>query len=227
VTRTGTQGTPTDLWITCEVVRPTVSVLVTVLVRPRTTLATMAKSWDLRLAVDAVGSDSCRVRMRRLSPDGSHAHLVVGAGPVMVYVLDPKALTDLASAWAAAHVRGAHLLPIELPVARRARSTGAAYPLAQVVVEGRQHWNARPPQPGQAHLLVTAGWLNVRVHDRVALDTQVRAWAEASAFGAKLFGRNRTPSFDHLLEQAQIAAVKEAARRDDHRLDRRGVSRER
>lgn len=187
----------------------------------------MAKPWDLRFTVDTVGSDSCRVRPRRLTPDGSHAHLLVRAGPVTVFVLDPAALTDLASAWAAAHVRGAHLLPIQLPLrppATRARP-GAAYPLAEVVVEGRQRWNVRTPQPGQPHLLVTAGWLNVRVHDRVALDTQVRAWAEASAFGGRIFGRNRTPSFDHLLEQAQIAAVREAAARDDLRLDRHGVER--
>jgi hypothetical protein len=144
-----------------------------------------------------------------------------------VFVLDPAALTDLTSAWAAAQVRGAHQLPVELPVRPLRHGPGAAYPLAQVVVEGRQKWNVRPPQAGQPFLLVSAGWVNVRVHDRVALDTQVRAWAEASAFGGKNFGRNRTPSFDHLLEQAQIAAVREAAARDDDRLDRRGVPRER
>jgi hypothetical protein len=187
----------------------------------------MAKPWDLRMIVDAVGSDSCRVRPRRLTPDGSHAHLLVRAGPLEVFVLDPTALTGLASAWAAAHVRGAHQLPVELPVRPVRHGAGAAYPLAQVVVEGRQRWNVRPPQAGQPFLLVSAGWVNVRVHDRVALDTQVRAWAEASAFGGRIFGRNRTPSFDHLLEQAQITAVREAAARDDHRTDRRGISRER
>jgi hypothetical protein len=187
----------------------------------------MAKPWDLRMVVDAVGSDSCRVRPRRLTPDGSHAHLLVRGGPLVVFVLDPTALTDLASAWAAAHVRGAHQLPIELPVRPARHGAGAAYPLAQVVVEGRQRWNVRPPQAGQPFLLVSAGWVNVRVHDRVALDTQVRAWAEASAYGGRIFGRNRTPSFDHLLEQAQIAAVRDAAARDDHRLDRRGVPPER
>lgn len=187
----------------------------------------MARPWDLRLTVDTVGHDSCRVRPRRLTPDGSHAHLLVRAGPLTVFVLDPTALTDLASAWAAAQVRGAHLLPIQLPVPPIKQRPGAAYPLAEVVVEGRQRWNVRPPENGQPHLLVTAGWMNVRVHDRLALDTQVRAWAEASAFGGRIFGRNRTPSFDHLVEQAQIAAVREAAARDDHRVDRRGVPRER
>jgi hypothetical protein len=184
--------------------------------------AGVANPWDLRLTVDAVGADSCRARPRRLTPDGSHAHLLVRAGPVLVFVLDPAALTDLASAWAAAQVRGAHLLPIQLPTKAALRRSGAAYPLAEVVVEGRQRWNVRPPEPGQPHLLVTAGWLTVRVHDRVALDTQVRAWAEASAFGGALFGRKRTPPFDHLVEQAQIAAVRQAAARDDHRVDRRG-----
>lgn len=187
----------------------------------------MANPWDLRLIVDAVGYDHCRVRPRRLTPDGSHAHLLVRAGPLTVYALDPQALTDLASAWAAAQVRGAHLLPVQLPKPPVRHGRGAAYPLADVVVEGRQRWNVRVPEQGQPHLLVTAGWVNVRVHDRLALDTQVRAWAEASAFGGRIFGRNRTPSFDHLLEQAQIAAVKEAAARDDHRVDRRGVPRER
>jgi len=180
----------------------------------------MAKPWDLRVTVDTVGHDSCRVRLRRLTPDGSHAHLQVRAGPLTVYVLDPAALTDLASAWAAAQVRAAPLLPIQLPVAAIRHGPGAAYPIAEVVVEGRQRWNIRPPQNGQPHLLVTAGWMSVRVHDRVALDSQVRAWAEAAAFGGRVFGRRRTPSFDHLLEQAQIAAVREAAARDDRRADR-------
>jgi len=186
----------------------------------------MPKPWDLGLTVDTVGHDSCRVRPRRLTPDGSHAHLLVRAGPLTVYVLDPAALTDLASAWAAARVRAGHLLPIELPVPRQPDKPGAAYPLAEVVVEGRQWWNVRAPRRGQPHLLVTAGCMHVRVHDRVALDTQVRAWAEASAFGGRIFGRRRAPSFDHLLEQAQIAAVREAAARDDRQIDRGRRARE-
>src|SRR5437660_941849 len=97
----------------------------------------------------AAGHDSCRVRPRGLAPDGSHAHLLVRAGPMTVYVLDPLALTDMATTWAAAHVRGAHLLPVELPVPQPGHGQGAAYPLAQVVVEGRQWWNIRPPQGAQ------------------------------------------------------------------------------
>jgi hypothetical protein len=119
-------------------------------------------------------------------------------------------------------VRGAHLLPVELP--RREPSArpalGAAYPIAEVVVEGRQRWNVRPPDRGQQFLEVGVGWLTVRIHDRVALDTQVRAWAEASAFAIRIFGRNRVPSFDALLEQQQVRAVREAAARDDQRVER-------
>ena len=185
----------------------------------------MAKPWDLRLTVDAIGCDSYRVRPRRHAPEPNRAHLLVRAGPMSVYVLDPVALTDLASAWAAAQVRGGHLLPMQLSAPSTRPGHGAAYPVADVVVEGHQRWNVRPPQPGQAHLLVTAGWVNVRVHDRVALDTQVRAWAEASAVGGQLFGRKRAPSFDQLLEDAQITATREAAAKSDARADRRRTPR--
>jgi hypothetical protein len=177
----------------------------------------MAEQWNVQVTVDAIGGDRCRVRPRSVHRDGSSPHLLVRAGPLMIYALDARAVTDLASAWAAAHVRGAHLLPVHLEVPRSTRSArGAAYPIAEVVVEGRQPWNVRPPQGNQPVLQVTAGWLTVRIHDRVALDTQVRAWTEASAFGGRVFG-NRTTPFDALLEQQQIRATREAAR-DDSRL---------
>jgi hypothetical protein len=189
----------------------------------------MAKPWDMHVSVDAVGSDSCRVRARTVHRDGSGAHLLVRAGPVMVYALDPHAVTDLATAWAAAQVRGAHLLPVELPGRRPPARTplGAAYPVAEVVVEGRQRWNVQPPEGAQRYLQVRAGWLTMRIHDRVALDTQVRAWAEASAFGTRVFGRARSTPFDELLEQQQIRAVREAAARDDTRIERPHRSRDR
>lgn len=186
----------------------------------------MSAPWELQITVDAVGSERCRIRPRHLIPDGSSPHLAVRAGPVLVYVLDAQAVTDLASAWAAAHVRGAHLLPVMHAKPARSRRPGAAYPVAEVVVEGRQRWNLRLPEPGRDHLLVTTGWLQVRVHDRVALDTQVRAWAEASAWGSRVF-RRRPASFDALLEQAQIRAVREAAAKDDRKIGRGGNSRER
>jgi hypothetical protein len=60
--------------------------------------------------------------------------------------------------------------------------------------------------------------LTVRVHDKVALDTHVRAWAQASAYTGRVYSR-RTPPFDQLLEQAQIAAVRMATREHDRRID--------
>lgn len=196
--------------------------MVTVLVRRVRTLLRMPKPWDMHVTVDATGNDGCRARPRSVHRDGTGAHMDVQAGPLRVYALDPQSVTDLATAWAAAHVRGAHLLPVELPgrPAATRPGLGAAYPIAEVVVEGRQRWNVRPPDRGQHFLEVGVGWLTVRIHDRVALDTQVRAWAEASAFGIKIFGRNRVPSFDALLEQQQIRAVREAATQDDRRVER-------
>jgi len=190
----------------------------------------MPKPWDMHVVVDATGSDGCRARPRSAHRDGTGAHMVVQAGPLRVYALDALSMTDLTSAWAAAHIRGAHLLPIELPrPTRSAQPTlGIAYPIAEVVVEGRQRWNVRPPQRGRPFLEVGVGWLTVRVHDRIALDTQVRSWAEASAFAVRIFGRNRMPSFDALLEQQQIRAVREAAAHDDRRIERgRGRGRDR
>jgi hypothetical protein len=141
----------------------------------------------------------------------------------MIYALDPVAITDLATAWAAAHVRGGHLLPVQLPVRQPPSrpQLGAAYPIAEVVVQGRQRWNVRPPDRGQPFIEVGVGSMTVRVHDRVALDTQVRAWAEASARGIQIFGRLRGVPFDELLERQQVRAIREAANRDD----RRGIHR--
>ena len=197
---------------------------VTVVVRFVATLPAMPKPWEMHVTVDAVGADQCRARPRSVHHDGSSPHMVVRAGPLMVYALDPASVTDLATAWAAAHVRGAHLLPVELPVRQRpARPPlGAAYPIAEIVVEGRQRWTVRPPDGERPFVEVRAGRAVVRVHDRVALDTQVRGWAEASAFAIRVFGRNRVPDFDSLLEQQQIRAVREAAAKDDRRMERGG-----
>jgi hypothetical protein len=179
----------------------------------------MAKPWDLTLTVDAAGHDTAHVRFRRLSPDGAHPHLSVRTGPLLIYCLDPRSVTDMASAWATAQVRAAHLLPVDPQPRPPSRTLGTAYPISEVVLEGRQRWTIAEPKIGQRELRVSVGWLSLRVHDRVALDTQVRAWAQASAFGGKVFGR-RTPPFDHLLEQAQIAAVRDAARDHDRRVER-------
>ena len=186
----------------------------------------MATPWDLKLTVDAIGHDAAHVRFRRLSPDGAHPHISVRTGPLMIYCLDPRSVTDMASAWAAAQVRAAHLLPVD-PLPRPAsRTQGTAYPVGEVVLEGRQRWNVVEPKIGQRELLISVGWLNLRVHDRVALDTNVRAWAQASAFAGKVFGRPRTTSFDQLVEQAQIAAVRMSARDHDRRVERNRRSRE-
>lgn len=179
----------------------------------------MGKPWDLMLTVDAAGYDDAHVRARRLAPDGSAPHLSVRAGPVLVYCLDARSVTDMASAWAAAHVRAGHLLPVQTQPRPPRPTAGHAYPVAEVVLEGRQRWNVAEPRIGQRELLVSVGWVTLRVHDRMALDTQVRTWAQASAFAGRVFSR-RTPPFDHLLEQAQIAAVREAARQHDRRTER-------
>ncbi len=194
--------------------------LVTAVVRRIATVRGMPQPWDLTMVVDAVGSDSCRARPRVVHHDRT-PHLVVRAGPLTVFALDAGAVTDLASAWAAAHVRGAHLLPAELPQRTRParEAAGAVFPVADVVVEGRQRWNVRPPDRLQRFLEVGTGSVTVRVHDRVALDTQVRAWAEASAFGIRIFGRSRVPAFGALLEQQRIRAVREAAAQHDRGLD--------
>ena len=90
-------------------------------------------------------------------------------------------------------------------------------------MEGRQHWNVAEPKTGRHELLLSVGQVTFRVHDRVALDTHVRAWAQASAFTGRVYSR-RTPPFDQLLEQAQIAAVRMAARDHDRRVERGGRS---
>jgi len=184
----------------------------------------MGKPWDLALSVDAVGHDDAHVRARRFTRQGAHPHLSVRTGPVIVYCLDARSVTDMASAWAAAHVRGAHLLPVETPTQRSRTVLGSAFPIAEVVMEGRQRWNIAEPQTGRRELLLSVGQVTFRVHDRVALDTHVRAWAQASAFTARVYSRH-APPFGELLEQAQIAAVRMAAREHDRRVERRGRSR--
>jgi hypothetical protein len=179
----------------------------------------VGKPWDLALTVDAVGHDAAHVRARRFTEQGAHPHLSVRTGPVIVYCLDARSVTDMASAWAAAQVRGAHLLPVESPAKPTPKELGSAFPIAEVVMEGRQQWNIGEPTTGRHELLVSVGRLTFRVHDKVALDTQVRAWAQASAYTGRVYSR-RTPPFDQLLEQAQIAAVRMAARDHDRQIDR-------
>jgi hypothetical protein len=178
----------------------------------------------MALTVDAIGHDAAHVRARRFTAQGAHPHLSVRTGPVIVYCLDARSVTDMASAWAAAHVRGAHRLPVESPATPASKELGSAFPIAEIVMEGRQHWNIAGPEAGQHPLLVSVGKLTFRVHDRVALDTHVRAWAQASAFTGRVYSR-RTPPFDQLLEQAQIAAVRTAARDHDRRVERGGHTR--
>ena len=155
------------------------------------------------------------------SPDGSHPHLSIRTGPVQSYCLDSTSVTDTAAAWAAARVQASHMLPVESPPARLVStpSRGAAYPIAEIVMEGRQPWNVAPPRGSRRELVVSVGWIGFRVHDQVALDAHVRAWAQASAFSERVFARPSAP-FSRLIEQAQIAAVRTAARRHDRRIDR-------
>jgi hypothetical protein len=179
----------------------------------------MAKPWDLALMVDAAGYDDTNVQLRRISPDGAHPHLTVRTGPVKIYCLDIAAVTDTAAAWAVARVQVAHKLPFEAPRPRlHPAQTGAVYPIAEIVLEGRQPWNVAPPKGGRRELVVSVGSIGFRIHDQVALDTYVRAWAQASAFAPRVFDRP-SPPFSLLLEQAHIAAVRSAARRHDRRAN--------
>lgn len=170
----------------------------------------MGRSWELELTVDACGWSPPSVRMRRVSAEPAHPHLVIGAGPVTVYALNARAVTDLASAWAAAHVRGSAVLPSTAPL-RGAGRFGNAFPAAQVVLDGRQPWNVAAPGVGQPFLVVTAGALTVRVHDRGALDSQLQVWTEASAVGARVFGLP-LPPFRDLVARAEMMFYRDADR---------------
>ena len=177
------------------------------------TVNRMDKAWELALTVDACGWSPPDVRVRNVSADPAHPHLVVGAGPVLVYALDARAVTDMAAAWAAAHVRATAVLPLTGPP-RGGNRFGNAFPAAQVVLEGRQDWQVSAPGVGHPYLVVTAGTLTVRVHDRAALDSQLQVWTAASAVGARVFGLP-LPPFHELVQRAEMVMY-----RDMHRAGR-------
>lgn len=166
----------------------------------------MTKPWDISLFVDAVGHDDAEVRVGR----GGHEqrlHLTVRTGLVLVYCIDAAAAMSSAQAWAAARVRIGDWLPTDPPARpAAARGVGAAHPTGSVIFEGRQPWNL---STGGEGLTVTVGPLSVRVRDRTALDTQVRAWSEASAIAVRIFPGRAVP-FARLVEQARISSIQRA-----------------
>lgn len=178
----------------------------------------MSRPWELTLTVDARGHDDTQVRVVRTGPQHL-PHLRVRTGSLLVHCLDAGAVNSVAEAWATARVRMGDLLVREAAPPRHPAQQGAAYPVGEVILEGRQSWSITEPHATQFDGLVTVGCLRVRVHDRVALDTQVRAWSEAAAHARHIFG-GRTPPFGRLLEQARITAVQQAAREHDRSVGR-------
>lgn len=180
----------------------------------------MSAPWDLHVVIDAAGSDRHRVYPRAAGAEPHLRHVVVRAGPLAVFCLNGPAIDAIAGAWARAWVNSMHLLPRETPRPAQPHAAAGAYPAAEVVLEGRQHWDVDPPKPGQPHALITASWLTVRVHDQVALQTHARAWAQAGAVGRKLLRVPPLP-FNQLLAREQRREILEQYRRDrEHR--RRG-----
>jgi hypothetical protein len=175
----------------------------------------MNTPWDLQFTVDAAGADGHRVGTRSSGP-GARPHLIVRTGPLIVYAVDGDSVTTMAQAWARASVTARKDLPTITERRRPAkRQPGAAYPVGDVVVEGKQHFDVIPPHFGQHHAVVTTGWLTVRVHDQFSLDTHVRAWKQASAVGQRVL-RTRPVPFARLLEAERRRAI-ELARRPPQR----------
>lgn len=174
----------------------------------------MERGWNATASVDAVGEDTWRVRARLTGPEpGRPGHLVVRAGPVLVYCLDARSVTDLAGVWAQAYATSAHLLPVRLPVHRSRQITeGHASTVVETVVEGRQPFTVEPPNARHPYAVVSTGWLTVRVHDVAALQVQVRAWSQATALGARYL-RTAPAPFNRLLAAARDAEFLE---RDRH-----------
>jgi hypothetical protein len=182
----------------------------------------MRRPWDLKLVVDARGSDDYTVHPRAFGDSQQH-HLAVRIGPLLMYCLDGRAVSDLAEAWAAAYIRAGRMLPAHperprpkpRPAARQPRrkpsqqppgkpvAGGLASGVSEVVVEGPQPWKVTLPRPDHPHATVATGWLTVRVHDQVALETHARAWSLASAVGQQVL-TIRPASFHQVIATARF-----------------------
>ena len=185
--------------------------------------ADMATGWDLRLTIDAHGSDRCRV-WARASGEG-RGHIAVRMGPAVIYCVDGAAVTSMASAWAVAHAGSAHLLPFSSAKGPPAPpGVGVAAPVSEIAVEGHQRWDVTTPHGDQTFTLVASDWLSIRVHDVPALETYTQGWAAACALGAQVLRTAPVP-FDRLLGTARDS---ELVRRYhlDHGTDR-GIARSR
>jgi hypothetical protein len=176
----------------------------------------MTDSWDLSLSIDAHGHDDTQVSVARGVGERS-PHVRVRTGLVLVHCLGPAAAMSAAQAWACARLAGMTWLP-RLDDRRRPapQGRGAAYPSASVIFDGRQQWHVE--QVGAA-MSITVGPLQVLAHDATALDTQIRAWTEASAVAARLFPGQAVP-FSRLVEHERIAQLKAIDRQAGQRSRR-------
>lgn len=156
--------------------------------------------------MDAFGHDDTHVSIQ--TAWDHRRHLQVRTGSVLIYCLDGAALTSTAQAWAAAQVHAADWLPRnQAAPPDRPTAAGAAYPVGSVIFTGRQPVNLSTQGDG---LLVTVGCVQIRVRDNTALDTHVRAWAQASDLGTRVFPGRAAP-FGHLLHEARISSIQRAA----------------
>jgi hypothetical protein len=127
----------------------------------------------------------------------------VRTGPRNIFCLDGAAVASIAAAWAQAQASSADMLPMQPAAPRQPKRQprGVAWPAADVVVEGHQHWDVIAPRPGQPFTVVTSKWLMVRVHDLPALQTYTHAWAGACALALRVMP-NPPPTYDRLLRDA-------------------------
>ena len=168
-------------------------------------VARMTTSWELSLSIEARGHDDSHVGVVP-GHGGSSPHLNVRVGSVVVHCLDPRAVMSSSEAWAKARVEAESWMPAIRQARQRPPATGygAAYPAASVILDGRQRWQVSHTGPVMD---VTVGPLLVRVHDMTALETHVRAWAQASAIATRAFPGKAVP-FARLLEHARYAEVR-------------------
>jgi hypothetical protein len=173
----------------------------------------MTSSWDLSLSIEARGHDDTHVSVVP-GHGGSSPRLNVRVGSVVVHCLDGTAVMSAAQAWARARVAAVPWSPGLREPRRQPPGVGygAAYPAASVILDGRQQWQVSLTGPA---LDVTVGPLLVRVHDVTALETHVRAWAQASAAAIRVFP-GKAVSFARLVEHerfADVRAVEQAQQR--------------
>lgn len=168
-------------------------------------VARMTTSWELSLSIEARGHDDTHVGVVP-GHGGRSPHLNVRVGTVVVHCLDPRAVMSSAEAWAKARVEAESWMPAIRDPRQRppASGYGAAYPAASVILDGRQRWQVSHAGPV---LDVTVGPLLVRVHDVTALETHVRAWAQASAVATRAFPGKAVP-FARLVEHARYAEIR-------------------